>query len=249
MSRRGLMTGIVPFLCLLCLVSLSSSASRSYAAGEQENECVILLHGLMRTDWSMGRLASFLDDQGYAVTNLHYPSTGEPVNRVAELNVSDAVKKCEALGCTKIHFVTHSLGGIVARQYLQNHAVPRGSRMVMLAPPNGGSEIADYLEGCSLYEWITGPAGQELGTGEESLPNSLKPLPVEIGIIAGNFSFNPLFSLLIPGDDDGTVAVERTKLSEMKDFIVLPCSHFYIMRDEDVMAQAAHFLENGYFKR
>lgn len=249
MRRCRFMPGMLPFICLVCLVTVLFHGSGACHDGRHDGECVILLHGLMRTDRSMEVLAAFLDKGGYTVINLRYPSTEEPVHRVAESVLSDAVEQCRAQGCSKIHFVTHSLGGIVARQYLQDHAVPQGSRMVMLAPPNGGSEIADYLEGCILYEWITGPAGQELGTGEESLPNRLKTLPVEVGIIAGNFSVNPLFSLLIPGDDDGTVAVERTKMTGMKDFIVLPCTHFYIMRNEDVLTQTAHFLEDGYFER
>src|SRR5690606_25556517 len=100
----------------------------------------------------------------------------------------------------QIHVVTHSLGGILVRRYLHDHGVPASlGRVVMLAPPNGGSEIVDTLAGWRPYRWINGPAGLELGTGPEAMAVALGPAPdgVEIGVTAGNRSWNPLFSALI----------------------------------------------------
>ncbi|MCX5850475.1 MAG: alpha/beta hydrolase, partial [Deltaproteobacteria bacterium] len=105
-----------------------------------------------------------------------------------------------------------------------------------------------FFKDSSLYRSITGPAGQELGASSESLPVAVNPVNLEVGVIAGNFSLNPFFSLIIPGDDDGTVSVERTKMEGMADFLVVPRSHFFIMRDETIMTQVVFFLEYGKFE-
>ncbi len=212
-----------------------------------EDECVVLLHGLGRTRRSMGRLEEYLSSRGYRTVNYGYPSRGETVEHVAEVRIPEAIAQCRQSRPAKIHFVTHSLGGIVVRQYLQANSLPEGSRLVMLAPPNGGSEGVDYFMKVFLYRWITGPAGQQMGTSFESIPNRLKPIDTEVGIIAGNRSLNPLFSALIPGPDDGRVSVERAKLEEMADFLVIPSSHSFIMRKQAVMKQVVHFLERGRF--
>jgi hypothetical protein len=126
-------------------------------------------------------------------------------------------------------------------------AIPAGSRLVMLAPPNKGSEVTDFMKDFFIYRWIEGPAGQELGTGPESVPNRLKPIDLQLGIIAGDRSLNPVFSAIIPGPDDGKVAVERTKLEEMSDFLVISSTHTFIMRNPNVLRQVVHFLEHGRF--
>jgi pimeloyl-ACP methyl ester carboxylesterase len=208
---------------------------------------VILLHGLGRFRQSMRRLEQHLKSLGYTIINLAYPSTTASIETIAEKHLTRAVDNCKAGGAKKIHFVGHSLGGIVVRQYLQQHAAPAGSRLVMLSPPNQGSEIVDLLLHIPFYRWLTGPAGQELGTGPEAAMYRLKPIDIEIGVIAGNRSMNLLFSPFIDGADDGRIAVDKTKLPEMRDFITVPSTHNSIVRDPLVIRQVAHFLKHGMF--
>jgi len=215
--------------------------------GVRNGDCVILLHGLGRGPSSMEPLAAHLTKNGYSVVNTGYPSTQYPVSRLAETYVPEMIRQCGRNGHKKIHFVTHSMGGIVIRQYLQNHQLPPGSRVVMLSPPNKGSELVDVFGGWFFFDWIYGPAGESLGTGPESLPNRLEPVAVEIGIIAGRKSFNPA-SWLIPGADDGRVSVKRTKLEKMKDFLVLAHSHNRIIKSGNVCRQVTAFLETGRFR-
>ncbi|MCP4346253.1 MAG: alpha/beta hydrolase [Desulfobacterales bacterium] len=216
---------------------------------KHNNEFVVLLHGMARTKRSMCKLERHLVGKGYKTLNPGYPSTSKSIKSIAEEDIPAAVAKCRKQKASKIHFVTHSLGGIVVRQYLQTNSLPKGSRIVMMGPPNHGSEIVDYLRGFFLFKWRNGPAGQELGTGKQSVPNTLKPIKAEVGIITGNKSFNPLFSGLISGPDDGKVSVESAKLEGMKDFIVLPCNHTFIMKNKAAMKQMVYFLENGKFER
>jgi len=211
------------------------------------SECVILLHGLGRFKQSMRRLEEHLKSLGYTTINLAYPSTTKSIETIAETHLARTVQGCEAQGAVKIHFVGHSLGGLVVRQYLQRHSMPAGSRLVMLSPPNQGSELVDLLMKVPLYRWITGPAGQEIGRGPESVVNRLKPVGIDVGVIAGNLSINLLFSAFMDGPDDGMVSVKSTMLPEMRDFIIVPNTHTFIMRDPLVMRQVAHFLKHGRF--
>ncbi len=212
-----------------------------------QNECVVLLHGLGRSPASMSRLEEYLSGQGYRTVNFGYPSRSDSVERIAEVYIPNALAQCRPRDVTKVHFVTHSLGGIIVRQYLQTNSLPDGSRLVMLAPPNHGSEAVEFFKKVFLYRWITGPAGQQMGTSSKSISNRLKPIGIEVGIIAGDRSLNPIFSALIPGPDDGRVSVESAKLDEMVDFLVIPSSHSFIMRKQAVMKQVVHFLEHGKF--
>jgi triacylglycerol lipase len=212
-----------------------------------ERECVILLHGIGRSKSSMGRIEAFLSARGYRVVNFDYPSTRESIERIADTFIPKAIAQCRVDPTDKIHFVTHSLGGIIVRQYLQSNTLPEGSRVVMLAPPNHGSELTDYFETFCFYKWIYGPAGQELGTDPESTPNRLKPIDIEVGILAGNRSMNPIFSPIIPGPDDGRVSVDHTTMAEMTDFLVIPTSHNGIVSNAAALKQVAHFLEHGKF--
>ncbi|MCP4312474.1 MAG: lipase, partial [Bacteroidetes bacterium] len=142
-----------------------------------------------------------------------------------------------------------SLGGIVTRYYLQTNSIPEGSRIVMLSPPNRGSEIADRFQNSTWYKWFTGPPGQQLTTDLNSIPNKLKPIPYDVGVIAGRRTLEPWFSKLIPGKDDGKVSVESARLDEMKDFIIVDHAHTFIMKSEDVKRQVVNFLQQGKFNR
>ncbi len=238
-----------PLVVLLCLALAVAGAPAAADALKQEpaSECVILLHGLGRTAKSMRRLENHLSDAGFAVLNVDYPSTKESLDTLVAEYVGTAVSACEARDCQRIHFVTHSLGGILVRQYLQDRTLPKGSRIVMLAPPNRGSELATKLANLAIYRKMTGPAGQVLGVDAESVPNTLAPVDAEIGIIAGTRSANPIYSAMIPGDDDSKVSVKNAKLKEMQDFIALPASHPFIMRKKVVINHVIHFLRHGQF--
>jgi hypothetical protein len=196
----------------------------------------------------MGRMAKALKRQNYQVHNLGYPSRSSPIEELASY-IGDQIRQIHLDPNTEIHFVTHSLGGIVLRCYLKSERPPNLGRVVMLAPPNQGAALADIFGGYPLFDWILGPVGAQIGTSPDSLPKSLRPVDYEVGVIAGNRSLNPLFSLLIPGPDDGRIAVKRTKLIGMADFIVLPCIHPLIMNYAITIRQTIHFLQQGCFQK
>lgn len=234
----------------LAAMLLAGCALRSTApepAAESNAECVILLHGLVRTSASLDRLGRYLAAAGYTVENWSYPSRRKPIEALAEQAVPAAVSRCRARRKTRVSFVTHSMGGILVRYYLAQHAIEGLGRVVMISPPNQGSELVDIWSGVPGYRWLNGPAGYQLGTRPGSLPLQLGPANFEVGVIAGTHTTNMLFSWLIPGADDGKVAVARTRLEGMADFLVLPAAHSLMMRDPEVMQQVVHFLQAGRF--
>jgi triacylglycerol lipase len=229
------------------LILMATVAISSPAFGAQEE--VILLHGLCRTSRSMVTMEYALTEAGYKVRNVDYPSRTASVQKLADDAIGKAVSDCQRDGATKVDFVTHSLGGILVRSYLARHTIPSLGRVVMLAPPNQGSEVVDKLGWLFLFKWINGPAGNELGTDKNSTPNKLGPANFPVGIIAGDRSIDWINSLLIPGSDDGKVSVERTKLAGMSDHIVIHATHPFIMRNREVIRQTIHFLHMGNFSQ
>jgi pimeloyl-ACP methyl ester carboxylesterase len=212
-------------------------------------EHVILLHGLCRSNRSMVAMADALHVAGYVVHNVNYPSRTAPIEELATLAIAPAVAACQATGATRIHFVTHSLGGILVRQYLNTHALPAFGRVVMLGPPNQGSEVVDVLSAWWLFKIINGPAGQQLGTAANSVPNRLGPVHYPVGVIAGRRSINWINSRFIPGADDGKVSVARSKVDGMAGHRVLACSHPFLPRDRQAIRETIHFLAQGRFQK
>ena len=247
MRRRFALSLILVLVCGGCLADSLAAGAQEALSSTEPAPCLILLHGLGRTSSSMATMAQRLETDGYRITNLDYPSTDATIEVLTRDYLSPAIERCYQVDCRVLHMVSHSLGGILIRQYLQTHTLPAGSRIVMLSPPNQGSEIADYLKSYSVYHWVTGPAGQQLGTQSDSVPKQLTPVGAPIGVIAGSESWNPVFSYLIPGPDDGKVAVAHARLDEMVDFLVVPASHTFIMDDDEVIAQTVHFLRYGRF--
>lgn len=208
---------------------------------------VVLLHGMARSSRSMLPLAADLRRDDYAVSNLDYPTRPHDVAGLVRRYVAPAIARCPETA--PIHVVTHSLGGILIRAYLQDHRLPANSRLVMLAPPNQGSEVADHVRSWRLYRSWMGRVGQQLGTGSDAIARQLQRVDEEIGIIAASRSLQPWFSRLLPGDDDGAVSVASTRLPEMRDFIVVDTSHSLIMFNPHVRSQVRYFLAHGHFKR
>jgi triacylglycerol lipase len=225
------------------LLLLGCSAGDANGNGEY----VVLLHGLARGTSSMEKMERYLAGMGFTVINEGYPSTDYKIESLAEKNLAAIIaRKCPDSN-RKINFVTHSMGGIVLRYYLKNHPLANLGRTVMLSPPNRGSSAADFYRDVSLVKYILGPALGQIGTGKDSLIRTLGPLNFEAGIITGSSTIDPFTSALIPGEDDGRVAIEEAKAENMKDFMVVKRSHAFIMDSPEVLNQTGAFLTKGAF--
>jgi pimeloyl-ACP methyl ester carboxylesterase len=207
---------------------------------------LVLLHGLGRTRFSLWPVAREAQRRGYQVHNLGYPSRRAPIERLA----GDVGRRIRALAedCA-IDVVTHSMGGIVLRAAVASGALPAECvrRVVMLAPPNHGSEVADRLRDFLVYRLATGPAGQQIGTNDDSVPRRLPPPPFELGIVAGRRRNNRYFARVLGAEGDGKVTVASARLDGMRDLVVVDRSHTFIMWAPDVLAQTFAFLAHGRF--
>jgi len=197
----------------------------------------------------MEKMSLALIESGYAVANIDYPSRERTVQELASPTIKQGLDSCDEQGAKIVHFVTHSMGGILVRQYLSENIMGNLGRVVMLAPPNKGSEVVDALGDVPGYEFLNGPAGMQLGTDQRSVPLMLGPADFDLGIIAGTRSINLLLSTLLPNSDDGKVSVARTQIEGMCDFLVLDVTHTFIMKNDKVIDQVLHYLQNGRFDK
>ena len=243
MSRLGL------FLVMITLVAQTGRASE--AASSANRETVVLLHGIGLRKWAMWRLESNLRREGYRVLNLTYPSRRLTLDQLGQDWIPQQLRQHGVGPDERLHFVTHSMGGIVVRSWLRaNGAPPNLGSVVMLAPPNHGSAAADRMKNIAFCRWFMGPNLARLGTGTDSIPLALGPRSAPqapLGIIAGNRSINPLFSSWLEAENDGAVTVESARLEGMRDFLVLPHSHTFIAWQADTLRAVRTFLRAGRF--
>jgi triacylglycerol esterase/lipase EstA (alpha/beta hydrolase family) len=208
---------------------------------------VVLLHGISRTARSFRRMQAAIAAEGYATLNLGYASRSKALEVLAE-DIHPAIERFAEGIEGSVHFVCHSMGGLLARVYLARYRPKRLGRVVMLGTPNGGSEIADRLKNFLPYRAFFGPAGQQLGTQRDADIDALLPrIDYPVGVIAGNRSIYPITSALLPKPHDGRVSVENTRLDGMADHIVIGASHPWLVRNAEAIAQTIAFLKGGQF--
>ena len=234
-----------PWFGLLVGIAIAMAGTGAWA----HSDCVVLLHGLARTAKSMSKMEAALQAQGLSVVNVDYPSREQPIESLSPLAVERGLAECRKGKPSQIHFVTHSLGGILVRYYLGRASIPELGRVVMLGPPNQGSEVVDKFSDVPGYAIVNGPSGFQLGTGPGSIPLTLGPVTYPVGVIAGTESVNPILSTAFSEPNDGKVSVTRAQVEGMKDFIQVKSSHPFLMRNPEAIRQTIEFLAKGMFVR
>ncbi len=229
----------------LIILGAFGLASSTNAQTPSNGEQVVLLHGIARSASHMENLQTFLEDKGYVVFNLDYPSTSHTLEKLASIVAADIAVKIRA--DKPVHFIGYSMGGIVTRAILNKYRPDNLGRVVQLASPNNGSEVADFLQDNWLYEKVYGPAGKQLITEDAGIDKLLGKVDYELGVVAGNFSIDPVSSSIIPGEDDGKVSVESTKVNGMQDHVVVYASHTFFPQNEEVQTRALEFIRFGRF--
>ena len=208
---------------------------------------VLLLHGIARSSTSLSRLQRSIQAAGFATSNLDYASRKHSLDRLVE-ELHGTARPFIGQHHAALHFVAHSMGGLLTRAYINRYRPPNLGRVVLLAPPSQGSEIADLLDRRWLYRTFFGPAGMQLGTrANGGLGDLLGQVDYPLGIIAGDRAVDPLGWLLIPGPNDGKVSVTRTKVRGMSDHVTLHATHALMMRNVRVIQHTIHFLRHGRF--
>jgi hypothetical protein len=214
---------------------------------KMQPDLVVLIHGLNRTSLSMLALEMAARRHGYATLRWDYASRCHAIAEHADRLETELGARLRAYD-GRVHFVTHSLGGIILRAWLQQSTLSNLGRVVMLAPPNRGSEVADVFQRLGLARLLGGVPCEELGTSNESMPNRLPRVDFEVGIVAGGRSSNPLFSHWIGAPNDGKVAIDRTRVEGMSDFVVVPHGHTFLPMAPAAVKRTFAFLESGSFQ-
>jgi hypothetical protein len=229
----------------------TTSAPIKCASLGNKGDYVILIHGLYDLPFSMKKITDALNKSGYRVIHFKYKPRQDSIEKLANYLLPKFIKR----HCTdikkKINFVTYSAGGIILRRYLDENKLLQIGRVVMIAPPNHGSEFSDFLKQYfnSIYKFLCGPIGQQLCTYKSSYVNHVlkQKIDYELGIIAGQGSLNLLSHFIINGPNDGLVSIESTKLNGMKDHIVIPAPHNIILFFNFTARKVLNFLKDGMF--
>lgn len=235
-------------ILLFCLISPLSSFPKE-SSGESINRVCVLIHGFLRTKYSMHFMEKDIANEGYLVINTTYPSGEVSIEGNADY-INDTIEEVirEIDGDYELYFVTHSMGALVMRCYLDRYQPKNAIRMVMIGPPNRGAAKAEIYSDFLLFDNILGPSGMEMARGRNFISKLCGGAPeIEFGIIAGGKGDGEGYSSRIEGDDDGTISVWATYLPEAKDFLLLDHHHTFICHYKDVIENTKYFFEHGEF--
>jgi len=244
---RALRSALLCFwLCFLVACSSLPVVSKTVVA-ENSKECVVLIHGLWRSGAAMNVIVRDLEHFGYLVSVADYPSTKQTIPALSAEYIVPAVDVCMQKGAETVHMVSHSMGGILARQYLQTHELPPGGKVVMLSPPNQGSKLSEFFFGNWFYEAIVGPAGVSLTKQSEGIISSLLPVKAPVGIIAAYRGWSLWPQSWLPEPNDGTVSLASMILPEMSDFVVVNSGHAMMRYSDKTHSYIRQFIKHGRF--
>ncbi|MFC4269990.1 alpha/beta fold hydrolase [Sneathiella chungangensis] len=235
-------------LILLIAQFMILPVNTSIAKDERNLGLVILVHGLARSSNAMWLIGQRLEKAGYRTCAIDYPSMTESIENT-QATISSEIERCIKSNNTAeiVHFVTHSLGGPLARDYLSSAPLKNMGRMVMLSPPNHGSDLVEHFGHWKYFRSVLGPIASEL-TADHSSWLAHLPVPnYEIGVLAGNYTFNPIAAYLLDGKDDGAVTIEDMKLEGMADFMEVSATHVTIRYSSIASRQISYFLNQGHF--
>ena len=205
---------------------------------------VILIHALATSKYFMQPIASYLTKHNFEVYNWDYQSRKFTIPEIAS-QLQDYII-LNNLNNYEVNFVTHSMGGIVLRYYAKNYNLNIGN-VVMLAPPNNGSEVVDKLKNFYFYKMVFGPAAYSLGTSNDDLVTNLGSVNFNLGVMIGNISYDPLSSIFLPEGNDGKVSIESSKIEGMKEHFVVNSSHITIIFNPNNYKYIYNFLTCGNF--
>lgn len=235
-------------LTVLLMLILSAAQARNLSSENHfdNEEVVVMLHGLARSNVAMWALNIRLKRAGYRVQPVGYRSLRNTPEEIMQ-DISTQIDRCCKAGISKVHFVGHSLGGLLIRKYLQDNRVENLGRVVLIGTPNQGTAVADYFRD-KWWAKVAGPTAMALGTDDNSFPSSLDDPYYPVGVIAGVIE-HEMHEHILPGKDDGLVTIESTKLEGMSDFVLIESGHAMMRYKDEVAAQAISFLKNGAFNK
>jgi len=211
---------------------------------------VYLVHGYGSLPITMSAIERDLIKEKFRTCNFGYKSISKDIDSCSKL----LYLKIKSIAVDTVCFVTHSMGGLVVRGLLNyvriDSAFPIISRIVMLAPPNHGAQIADFFSSTSVLKWVLGPNVEHMRTDSNSFANKL-PIPQnsELGIILGarfdGVGYNPF----IKGDNDGFLTAEKAKLGTEKEIITVPEAHILMPQNRTIRKYIVHFMLYGNFTK
>ncbi len=209
---------------------------------------VVILHGIIRSAKHMRRLAAFLSDAGFDIINIDYPSTQYSIAELRDI-VHETINH-KILEDKPVHLIGYSMGGLLVRALAGSpkHRWKNLGRVVQLAPPNHGSEVAEFWQDYWWYKKVYGPAGQELITDQTGIQHLFGPIDYELGVIAGDRTLDLISSNMMPKPNDGKVSVASTKIDGMQDHVVVHATHTFFPHNKHVQQQTLCFLQQGRFQ-